>query len=69
MFPMVLPVKFPKKKMQTKLIEICVAGQAHFLKIEKILFQGKSEYQSMMVFQVINDISEDDWCLLVYSAV
>ncbi|KAI4343768.1 hypothetical protein L6164_011077 [Bauhinia variegata] len=26
-------------------------GQAHFLKVEKILFQGKSEYQSMMVFQ------------------
>ncbi|KAM1737194.1 hypothetical protein ACFX12_015455 [Malus domestica] len=26
-------------------------GQAHFLKVEKILFQGRSEYQSMMVFQ------------------
>ncbi|KAL5544236.1 hypothetical protein UlMin_008020 [Ulmus minor] len=26
-------------------------GQAHFLKVEKILFEGKSEYQSMMVFQ------------------
>ncbi|KAH7528488.1 hypothetical protein FEM48_Zijuj05G0077500 [Ziziphus jujuba var. spinosa] len=26
-------------------------GQAHFLKVEKMLFQGKSEYQSMMVFQ------------------
>ncbi|KAM5572073.1 spermidine synthase 1 [Rosa sericea] len=26
-------------------------GQAHFLKVEKILFQGKSQYQSMMVFQ------------------
>ncbi|XP_024024505.1 spermidine synthase 1 [Morus notabilis] len=26
-------------------------GQAHFLKIEKILYEGKSEYQSMMVFQ------------------
>ena len=55
--------------MLTKVIEICVAGQAHFLKIEKILFQGKSEYQSMMVFQVMNDILEHDWCLLVYYAV
>ncbi|XP_062114950.1 spermidine synthase 1-like [Humulus lupulus] len=26
-------------------------GEAHFLKIEKVLFEGKSEYQSMMVFQ------------------
>ncbi|PON93361.1 Polyamine biosynthesis domain, conserved site [Trema orientale] len=26
-------------------------GEAHFLKVEKILFEGKSEYQSMMVFQ------------------
>ncbi|KAF3437058.1 hypothetical protein FNV43_RR19811 [Rhamnella rubrinervis] len=26
-------------------------GQAHFLKVEKMLFEGKSEYQSMMVFQ------------------
>lgn len=27
-------------------------GEAHSLKIEKILFQGKSEYQKVMVFQV-----------------
>ncbi|KAJ7945890.1 Spermidine synthase [Quillaja saponaria] len=26
-------------------------GQTHFLKVEKILFQGKSKFQSMMVFQ------------------
>ncbi|XP_028797740.1 spermidine synthase 1-like [Neltuma alba] len=26
-------------------------GQAHFLKVENILFQGKSQYQSMLVFQ------------------
>ncbi|CAJ1975170.1 unnamed protein product, partial [Sphenostylis stenocarpa] len=26
-------------------------GQAHFLKVEKIYFQGKSEYQDMLVFQ------------------
>ncbi|KAG5046268.1 hypothetical protein AAZX31_06G175800 [Glycine max] len=26
-------------------------GQAHFLKVEKICFQGKSEYQNMLVFQ------------------
>jgi len=28
------------------------AGEAHSLKVEKILFQGKSEYQNVMVFQV-----------------
>ncbi|KAK8990662.1 hypothetical protein V6N11_028627 [Hibiscus sabdariffa] len=26
-------------------------GQAHFLKVEKVLFEGKSKYQRMMVFQ------------------
>ncbi|XP_022134672.1 spermidine synthase 2-like [Momordica charantia] len=26
-------------------------GQAHFLKVDKVLFQGKSDYQSMLVFQ------------------
>ncbi|KAK9277956.1 hypothetical protein L1049_027513 [Liquidambar formosana] len=26
-------------------------GQAHFIEVEKILFQGKSKYQNMMVFQ------------------
>ncbi|RZC17115.1 Spermidine synthase, partial [Glycine soja] len=26
-------------------------GRAHFLKVEKICFQGKSEYQTMLVFQ------------------
>ncbi|XP_027905159.1 spermidine synthase 2-like [Vigna unguiculata] len=26
-------------------------GQAHFLKVEEIYFQGKSEYQDMLVFQ------------------
>ncbi|KAL5816316.1 hypothetical protein ACOSQ3_024694 [Xanthoceras sorbifolium] len=26
-------------------------GQAHFLKLEQILFQGKSQFQNMMVFQ------------------
>uniref|UniRef100_K7KKV4 PABS domain-containing protein n=1 Tax=Glycine max TaxID=3847 RepID=K7KKV4_SOYBN len=29
----------------------CIAGRAHFLKVEKICFQGKSEYQTMLVFQ------------------
>ncbi|XP_054807333.1 spermidine synthase 1-like isoform X2 [Prosopis cineraria] len=28
-------------------------GQAHFLKVENILFQGTSQYQSMLVFQVL----------------
>nr|DAD34625.1 TPA_asm: hypothetical protein HUJ06_005265 [Nelumbo nucifera] len=26
-------------------------GEAHSLKVEKILFQGKSEYQNVMIFQ------------------
>jgi len=29
------------------------AGEAHSLKVEKVLFQGKSDYQNVMVFQVI----------------
>ncbi|KAF5945346.1 hypothetical protein HYC85_015574 [Camellia sinensis] len=28
-------------------------GEAHSLKVEKILFQGKSDYQNVMVFQVL----------------
>jgi len=28
------------------------AGEAHSLKVEKILFEGKSDYQNVMVFQV-----------------
>lgn len=37
-----------------------LAGQAHFLEVEKIIFQGKSEYQNMMVFQV-NDINLQEY--------
>ncbi|ONM52957.1 Spermidine synthase 2 [Zea mays] len=28
-------------------------GEAHSLKVEKVLFQGKSDYQNVMVFQVL----------------
>ncbi|RWW14246.1 hypothetical protein GW17_00022002 [Ensete ventricosum] len=28
-------------------------GEAHSLKVEKILFQGKSDYQNVVVFQVL----------------
>ena len=28
------------------------AGEAHSLKVEKVLFQGKSDYQDVIVFQV-----------------
>lgn len=28
-------------------------GEAHSLKVEKILFQGKSKYQDVTVFQVL----------------
>lgn len=30
------------------------AGEAHSLKVDKILFQGKSDYQNVMVFQVFD---------------
>ena len=30
-----------------------MVGEAHSLKVEKVLFQGKSDYQNVMVFQVI----------------
>lgn len=33
-------------------LECNFAGEAHSLKVEKILFQGKSDYQNVMVFQV-----------------
>lgn len=33
-----------------------LVGEAHSLKVEKILFQGKSDYQNVMVFQVINTL-------------
>nr|GEU93339.1 spermidine synthase 1 [Tanacetum cinerariifolium] len=29
------------------------AGEAHSLKVEKVLFEGKSNYQNVMVFQVL----------------
>ncbi|KAI3873674.1 hypothetical protein MKX03_021059 [Papaver bracteatum] len=32
-------------------ISLMWPGEAHSLKVEKILFQGKSEYQSIMIFQ------------------
>jgi spermidine synthase len=32
-------------------------GEAHSLKVEKILFQGKSDYQDVIVFQVIRTVS------------
>lgn len=34
------------------------AGEAHSLKVEKILFQGKSDYQNVMVFQVTNALGD-----------
>jgi len=30
----------------------CGAGEAHSLKVEKFLFEGKSEYQDVVVFEV-----------------
>lgn len=37
-----------------KLVVESNAGEAHSLKVEKILFQGKSDFQNVMVFQVFN---------------
>lgn len=31
---------------------VSMLGEAHSLKVEKVLFQGKSDYQNVMVFQV-----------------
>jgi spermidine synthase len=31
---------------------VWMLGEAHSLKVEKVLFQGKSNYQNVMVFQV-----------------
>jgi hypothetical protein len=36
-----------------------MVGEAHSLKVEKVLFQGKSDYQNVMVFQV------NCYCLLL----
>ena len=33
-----------------------VAGAAHSLKVEKILFQGQSDYQNVMVFKVFKNV-------------
>lgn len=37
-----------------KLVSFCgtCAGEAHSLKVEEVLFQGKSDYQNVLVFQV-----------------
>jgi len=32
---------------------VLFTGEAHSLKVEKILFQGKSPYQEILVFEVI----------------
>ncbi|KAL8534111.1 hypothetical protein ACS0TY_010213 [Phlomoides rotata] len=45
MFIMVSDNKWSTKFMQVKL------GEAHSLKVEKILFQGKSDYQNVIVFE------------------
>ena len=42
-------------------LHVYIAGQAHFLKVEKICFQGKSEYQNMLVFQVIIIVKHNFW--------
>jgi hypothetical protein len=32
---------------------VSMIGEAHSLKVEEVLFEGKSDYQKVMVFQVI----------------
>lgn len=34
-------------------MDFVLLGEALSLKVEKVLFHGKSEYQSIMVFQVL----------------
>lgn len=36
---------------------VSMLGEAHSLKVEKVLFQGKSDYQNVMVFQVTPFVS------------
>lgn len=43
------------------------AGEAHSLKVEKILFQGKSDYQDVMVFQVLGCLTPIDLLSLIPS--
>jgi spermidine synthase len=31
---------------------LCGVGEAHSLKVEKFLFEGKSDYQDVVVFEV-----------------
>lgn len=47
---------------ETHLLEL-FAGEAHSLKVDKILFRGKSDFQDVMVFQV----SDDDLYVFIYS--
>jgi len=37
----------------SRILFVSMVGEAHSLKVEKVLFQGKSDYQNVMVFQVI----------------
>ena len=33
---------------------VLIAGEAHSLKVEKVLFKDKSDYQEVLVFEVRN---------------
>lgn len=34
-------------------VVVRVSGEAHSLKVEKFLFEGKSDYQDVVVFEVL----------------
>ncbi|PPR97042.1 hypothetical protein GOBAR_AA23630 [Gossypium barbadense] len=54
-------VTFAYLRRKTSLVALFYmkyAGEAHSLKVEKVLFQGKSDYQNVMVFQ----LTERDEC-------
>lgn len=39
------------------LFSVMIVGEAHSLKVEKVLFKDKSDYQEVLVFEVSNHIS------------
>lgn len=42
---------------EAMLFYVLVVGEAHSLKVEKVLFKDKSDFQEVLVFEVSNSIS------------
>lgn len=37
-----------------ELLYVMIVGEAHSLKVEKVLFKDKSDFQEVLVFEVLN---------------